>query len=253
VDVGSPPDEGVELLDCEGDEIDADVAVELDEVDVDSDDQPGSSCPSTDDMIATSTSTGATPDCNSELTLYPQTSDLETNNDCAFLNDMKQLLEKHTNSTSKQFLPYMCQLKAVYSNARSSIRKWIKTDLSVLKTLTAVDGNTPVPAASEETDSSPSTKKQQEQYRTSSEEGDICTQQESLEVGTYVLVANGQNHLPAYITRTNPLAVRYYQCVQGGYNEEEAVYDLLEDVFKILKEPEIIRISATRIWFKFDI
>jgi hypothetical protein len=130
-----PPDEGRELIDCEGRELtEAEVAVELnyeegadidDEVEGPPDTQANieSSEPGTSKMPSSSNSART-------VCLAAQlTKDDSIKGDAQFLDEMKQLLENH--KTSALFIPYYVHFKLTYTKARSSIKKRLLSKASI--------------------------------------------------------------------------------------------------------------------------
>ena len=78
-------------------------------------------------------------------------------------------------------------------------------------------------------------------------------QQPSLSVGSYVLVENGQNQLPACVVHTHSLAVRYFErCSSDGlFSANDAAYELLEsDILRNLGDPTPIP-RGSRIYYTF--
>ena len=70
----------------------------------------------------------------------------------------------------------------------------------------------------------------------------ICTTPISINVGSYVLVKNGLQYLPACIVRDESagLAIRYYDRTGDCYSPQEATYGVLsEDFVKNLQEPAV--------------
>ena len=115
-----PPDEGVELYDCEGDELEDGELLHHEE-------------PDADDRIEQACSTPTHAESTS-VSLSNISNDEEINADSSFLDGVKTLFDQHTN-TSTLFIPFMCQFRATYSRARSSIKKRLKVDPTILKSL----------------------------------------------------------------------------------------------------------------------
>ena len=55
--------------------------------------------------------------------LPTDTADDDTNADCAFLNDVQAVIEKHSGKTSALFLPFLCQMKDTVTKARRCLKK----------------------------------------------------------------------------------------------------------------------------------
>ena len=129
-----PPDEGTELLDCDGDEIEHEADVlpepEIDEDGVDNTEEVASNQAATSDSVSVSTQ------MSSEMEA-PLSSlvglDESLKADCLFLEDLKAVMQRH--STSVLFMPYMCQFRSTHAKARASLKKRIQTDSSLVQQL----------------------------------------------------------------------------------------------------------------------
>ena len=129
-----PPDEGRELLDCEGEELEGDPeeSEEADHTDVEIHygEPPENDVPNDAGNAASTTSkkninTG-TPSQGNATSLLKTCNDMiegddYTKCDAAFLDKLKDVLEK--TETSPLFLPFRTQLEVVYCRARSSLKK----------------------------------------------------------------------------------------------------------------------------------
>ena len=117
----APLDEGMELIDCEGDEIPAE---EMDNTLGEDDDQSNSR--PAGPVEETTLTEDAIPSVSTVSTighLPTDTANDDTNADCAFINDIQSELEKHSGKTSTLFLPYLCQIKDNVAEARRNLKK----------------------------------------------------------------------------------------------------------------------------------
>jgi hypothetical protein len=126
-----PDDEGEELFDCEGGEIqEEEMILELEENHENQElcDNPSTSTSETSEPVSTSTTTPT-----SCVQLSQLTTNDAINADAACLEDIKRVLEHHAKSTSTLFIPYFCQFKAIYSRARTSLKKRVKSDHTIFE------------------------------------------------------------------------------------------------------------------------
>ncbi len=127
-----PLDEGLELLDCEGEEIDP---AELEGSDLADDNSSDDEMPAP--QVKVCSKEGLSEQTSTTADLSKLTVDASTNADAAFLDDLRDVLKKHSTSTSSLFLPHFCQLKACYARARSSVKKRITQALRSKVSLSA--------------------------------------------------------------------------------------------------------------------
>ena len=135
-DDASPWDEGLELFDCEGDEILDDSLPE--ESDEEEEEQFNRNEEPADDALTASTSnerSGPIPSsCEGEE--KQETTDIKQQyvnglvdkfphlrEDLLFLHELEKVIEIKGAQTSLLFMPYMIQLKTTYRNARLNLRK----------------------------------------------------------------------------------------------------------------------------------
>ena len=114
-------DEGRELLDCEGEEMDPSLVEELtstEEVEQ-----------STAFPASSNTSTSTTPCCNTTSMLNPIPGNSA---DAALLNEIQEALKKHAGETSRLLLPYVCQFTDTLNKARRMLKKRVATERPTL-------------------------------------------------------------------------------------------------------------------------
>jgi hypothetical protein len=148
-----PPDEGGELLDCEGEELppeqlmqeveEVEMNIQVDNVEADNEagnDGLPNSGQSTrtggSEDIARKSTTSATSVGKSSatsVTLSKFANDPVLQKDCAFLDELKTIFDRHEGNTSTLLLPHICHLRSVYSKARRSIKKRLTADQKVLE------------------------------------------------------------------------------------------------------------------------
>ena len=229
---GIPPrDGGAELFDCNGDDLEEGELLHYEE---DGDELLKNSC---------STPSHADSTCVSLSNM--------SNNEEIFLDGVRALFDQHSN-TSILFTPFMCQFHATYNRARSSIKKHLKTDptSTVLKSLkeTALEDEVSVPG--------PSTASNVEPLPGPSSISSPPHGPLSLNVGSFVLVKNGQNRLHACVVHSveEDLAVQYYeQLPDGKFTPQECALSLLkEDVVKMLPMPNTSA-RGHRIYYEFTL
>ena len=282
-----PPDEGVELYDCEGDELEDGELLHHEEPDV-------------DDRIEQACSTPTHAESTS-VSLSNISNDEEINADSSFLDGVKTLFDQHTN-TSTQFITFMCQFRATYSRARSSIKRRLKVDPTILKSLKETTPSTasnvealpgtstaanvePLPGTSTAANVEPlpgtstasasnvealpgtSTAANVEPLPGTSTASasnveplpgtsNTSSPALSLHIGSFLLVKNGQNCLPACVVRSleDGLAVQYYeQLPDGKFTPQDCEFSLLkEDVVKMLPAPNTSA-RGRRIYYEFTL
>ena len=123
-----PPDKGVELLDCEGDEIPLETQEFLDDNDGDCV-ESNTKASFGSNQVPGICNTGAEKSSISTTNLSEFTSNDILVTDIAFLDNMKHMFERH--STLTQLVPFFCQFKVTYHNAQKSIKKRIQADTQV--------------------------------------------------------------------------------------------------------------------------
>ena len=105
-----PRDEGVELMDCEGEELaQEELMQEVESPDSDENESQTDIVSIQEDLPSTST-------------LSHEATDDETKADCAFLDDIQTVIAKHSSSTSKLFTPQFSRFKAINANTRRSVK-----------------------------------------------------------------------------------------------------------------------------------
>ena len=130
-------DEGIELLDCEEEEIPLEeLEQECDDELCDDDEvQNDNVVPEENhDQIGLNTISSAS---KKEASLLSFTSDPEIKKDAEFLDKFQQIMED--SGTSKLFIWYMSQFRAIFLKARRSIKKRIKTKASANLQLSTKD------------------------------------------------------------------------------------------------------------------
>ena len=140
------PDEGYELLDAD----DGELEFQLDYEDHDSDEE--GNLEGAPDAASSSASAvapadaAATPVSSSTMVVSGQvglptdTEDESLNQDAIFLNELGKLLATHGMTTSTLMMPHLCHMRSAYSKARNSLKKRLKSDTSLYKSLVAVAG-----------------------------------------------------------------------------------------------------------------
>ena len=127
-----PEDEGLELLDCEGEELAAEELCH--EIERGGDAENQSDLERADPEHRGADSASPVKSINSlsnAMSLSTvDTSDEAIKLDSKFLDQMKAVLE--ANETSTLFIPFFCQLKAVYTKARRSLKKRILAERSTV-------------------------------------------------------------------------------------------------------------------------
>jgi len=109
-----PRDEGVELMDCEGEELaQEELMQEVESPDSDENESQTDIVSIQEDLPSTST-------------LSHEATDDETKADCAFLDDIQAVIDKHSSSTSELFTPQFSRFKAINANAQRSVKKRIQ-------------------------------------------------------------------------------------------------------------------------------
>ncbi|KAK7467855.1 hypothetical protein BaRGS_00036926, partial [Batillaria attramentaria] len=261
-----PADEGVELMDCEGDEIPEDELVHelVDDGEPEVDDlaappaissplqssKPGPSPSSSSCDAGPSTSTSYTTARTSSNKLSGLSASDDIKKDAEFLDKMKDLLD--TQPTSQSFIPFYLSFKVNYSKAKKNLQKRLQNETKVLEILqnkepSESDKNTKLQMTENETmdvDDMASEEKM-EMEKTTSATGNTSSECKvdkirDLSVGQYCMVTNGQASMPACVTSCNPLAVRYFELgPQGLHCAVDYTQEILqEDVAKLLEEPE---------------
>ena len=110
-----PPDEGIELFDCEGEEI------SFGEVEVLSDEEFEGLQP----QIADTESQTNQSTITNTYYLPTDTPDNGLNSDSTFINEISAALDTYSGKTSKSFLPYFCQFRDLVTKSRRSLKKRI--------------------------------------------------------------------------------------------------------------------------------
>ena len=154
-----PQDEGIELLDCEGDELnEQDVAVELNYQEDAENDVLAAPGLSVEKDTASNKTTMSSPmpsaaasssSCSRTVALAPVAEgSTDDKSDAEFLDKMKDLLENHT--TSALFIPHYLQLKMAYTKARKSLKKRILSNRELLAKISseAEDNSKEMPSTS---------------------------------------------------------------------------------------------------------
>ena len=185
------------------------------------------------------------------VSLSNMSNNYEINADSTFLEGVRALFDQHSN-TLTLFTPFMCQFQATYNRARLSIKKCLKTDptSTVLKSLkeTALEDEVSVLG--------PSTASNVEPLPGPSSISSPPHGLLSLNVGSFVLVKNGQNRLPVCVVHSveEDLAVQYYeQLPDGKFTPQECAFSLLEeDVVKMLPVPNTSA-RGHRIYYEFTL
>ena len=266
VESDDPPDEGTELIDCEGEEI----PVGEDECLSDHEDateeiiDPSSSSPT----VAPNTST---PPATQSHDLPTNTPDGMINADSAFINEIVAVFDKHKGNTSNLFLPYYCQFKDTITKARRSLKKRAASNTGLAQELvTSLAGNIDhivnempeVPSTSTSsshieqcfpsTSTSTLTEMDEEEVPPPFDESVI---RKRINVGTYVRVESFGQSIPACILNVEPLSVRYFEPVPGQYplfQSGEVFSVMYEDIKEIINEPELQSAGSRNIFYKFE-
>lgn len=130
----SPLDEGNELFDCYGGEIEDDEEIVPPNVEL-SDEDDELAPHSSEQASSVATSIGSRfQDSFGAPVLSELASEESLKRDCLFLEEIKSVLEKH-NRTSTLFVLFMCQFRATYSRARSSLKRRVSTNSNLVQQL----------------------------------------------------------------------------------------------------------------------
>ena len=121
--------EGIELVDCEGEEI------SFGEVEVLSDEEFEGLQP----QIADTESQTNQSTITNTYYLPTDTPDNGLNSDSAFINEITMALDTFSGKTSKSFLPYICQFRDLVTKSRRSLKKRISLCSPLTQEDTSID------------------------------------------------------------------------------------------------------------------
>ena len=244
-----PNIEGVELLDCDGDELEDQENSEGDDSE-EEDDETDKNCVNNNDK-ASKEVTSLNKACNNP----------EINSDAKFLDKFQALLES-TNDTSKLFTPYLSQLKTINCNARRSLKKRIHKELqkgdsnlevneAVPRTVnedvprTVIEVNQGVEDSMVDNDGAMELLFDNEnEYETNM----------NPKTGEHWTVKNGVHSLYAIIISEIPLTVKYFEpTVRGQFHcLNEKVFDVFPgDLEQKINAPTIIQKGSYRKYYTF--
>ncbi|XP_078676582.1 uncharacterized protein LOC144913644 [Branchiostoma floridae x Branchiostoma belcheri] len=144
----NPVDEGSELLDTEDGEIEFNLEVEEE---VEGEDEDGApEVPAATPVQVTmqsSTTTSQSVASTGHVGLPTDTTDETFNKDAKFLNELGTVLNMYGKETSTLMLPHLCHMRSAYAKARNSVKNRLRSNSSLVQSLTASPTEVPVSAS----------------------------------------------------------------------------------------------------------
>ena len=223
-------DEGIELLDCEEEEIPLEeLEQECDDELCDDDEVENDNVVAEEnhDQIGLITISSAS---KKETSLLSFTSDPEIKKDAEFLDKFQQIMED--SGTSKLFIPYMSQFRATFQKARRSIKKRIETKASANPQLSKKD-NVELPVEGPLNNVEAATQPMEPATKSNRDETalnvPIDGSSEDLDIGQYWEISIGKDLIYAQVVEKDNFMV------------------LREDFVQKVQEPQLIAVGRSRV------
>ena len=263
-------DEGMELFDCEEEEILLEeLEQECDDELHDDNDVREDENVEVEENHEQSDSTASSSTQRKNISLKSFTTDPEIKKDAEFLDKFQAILED--SETSKMFIPYISQFRATFQKARRSIKKRIETKESTNSQHSNKDSDSSNNV--EATQPTEPIVQSTESVAQSTEPADQCAESvvqskgdetildasidgsnEEPDVDQYWEISNGKDSMYAQVIEKDPFMVKFFEPTsrRDTYRLNDLKFEiLLEDFVKKVQEPQLVAVGRSRVNYIF--